>query len=122
MYGTASAGKADYVRSMGVTPIDYRSEDFVERIMQETHGEGVDVVFDAIGVDNFKRSYHVLAPGGELVTYGFYRASLNSGESPIGMLSEVIRWQWQSLMWNWFPEQERRAGFYSITELREEHP
>ena len=46
MYGTASQGKHDLVRRYGATPIDYRSEDFVERIRKETNGDGVDAVFD----------------------------------------------------------------------------
>ena len=74
-YGTASTGKQDYVASMGVTPTDYKTEDFVARIMEETGGQGVNIVFDAIGVDNFIRSYSVLKPGGLLVEYGLYPAA-----------------------------------------------
>ena len=40
MYGTASTAKQAYVRDLGVTPIDYKTEDFVERIMAETDGAG----------------------------------------------------------------------------------
>jgi len=48
MYGTASKPKHDLVSSLGATPIDYRNEDFVERIRGLT-GDGVDLVVDHIG-------------------------------------------------------------------------
>jgi NADPH:quinone reductase-like Zn-dependent oxidoreductase len=121
MYGTASAAKQDYVRSQGVTPIDYREEDFVSRIHQLTDGLGVDAVFDAVSVENFQRSYTALKPGGKLVTYGFYLASLE-GDNMLATGMEFLRWNWQQLLWRWFPEQEKTVGFYSITDMRAEHP
>lgn len=121
MYGTASTSKQDYVRALGVTPIDYKTEDFVERIMAETDGEGVDVVFDAIGIDNFARSYSVLAGDGLLVKYGLYRASLEES-SMRAVAWEFIRTLWQQKLWDWFPEDGKRATFYSIQDEREQHP
>jgi NADPH:quinone reductase-like Zn-dependent oxidoreductase len=118
MYGTASTAKQDYVRALGVTPIDYRTEDFTDRIRRETGGEGVDVVFDAIGVENFARSYEVLAPQGLLVKYGLYRASLE-GMSMLDMGWDALKMLWQQTLWDWFPEDGKRASFYSIQELRE---
>jgi NADPH:quinone reductase-like Zn-dependent oxidoreductase len=120
MYGTASTAKQDYVASMGVIPIDYKTENFVARIFQETDGQGVDIVFDAIGVENFKRSYSVLKANGLLVEYGLYQASLN--KSGLGLVSEFISWQWRELMWSWFGEEDRRTTFYSITDMRAEEP
>jgi NADPH:quinone reductase-like Zn-dependent oxidoreductase len=121
MYGTASGDKQDYVRSLGVTPIDYRKEDFVSRVNRETDGAGVDVVFDAVGVDNFKRSYSALKPGGQLVAYGFYLVTRDE-DSMLATAIEFLRWSWQQLLWRWFPEQERRVGFYSIAEHRQQQP
>ena len=121
MYGTASAGKQDYVRDLGVTPIDYREEDFVTRIDQETGGVGVDVVFDAVGVDNFRRSYGALKPGGQLLAYGFYQVTRDE-DSMLATAVEFLRWSWQQLLWSWFPDQERRVGFYSIADLRQQQP
>jgi NADPH:quinone reductase-like Zn-dependent oxidoreductase len=121
MYGTASTGKQDYVRELGVTPIDYQAEDFTVRIMEETDGVGVDVVFDAVGVDNFKRSYGVLAPGGVLVTYGLYKASLSEG-SRLGVAWPFVKMLWQMKLWDWFPENDKRVTFYSIQSQREAEP
>jgi NADPH:quinone reductase-like Zn-dependent oxidoreductase len=121
MYGTASASKHDYVRSLGVIPIDYRNEDFVARVQQETAMSGVDAAFDAISVDNFQRSYQSLAPNGRLVTYGFYLAT-RDGDSMLTSATEFLRWSWQRLLWQWFPEAQKSAEFYSIADVREEHP
>ena len=70
MYGTASQHNHDLVKSYGATPIDYRSEDFVERVRALT-GDGVDVVFDQIGgARQVWRSYRALRKGGRLIWFG----------------------------------------------------
>jgi NADPH:quinone reductase-like Zn-dependent oxidoreductase len=70
MYGTASPYNHELVSALGATPIDYRTEDFVERIRSLT-GDGVDVVFDPIGgARQLWRSYHALRKGGRLVWFG----------------------------------------------------
>jgi NADPH:quinone reductase-like Zn-dependent oxidoreductase len=69
MYGTASTGKQELVANLGATPIDYKKEDFVERIFRLT-GDGVDVVCDLVGGSNVPRSYKTLRPGGRLVVFG----------------------------------------------------
>lgn len=121
MYGTASSAKQDYLKGLGVNPIDYQSEDFVERIREANDDAGVDVVFDAISVDNFARSYSVLNPGGILVEYGLYLKTRDE-DSIVGLIGEFLSWQWQQMMWTWFPEQERRFAFYSIADMRSEQP
>ena len=70
MYGTASKHNHDLVSALGATPIDHRSEDFVERIRSLT-GDGVDAVFDPIGgARQLWRSYRALRKGGRLVWFG----------------------------------------------------
>ena len=69
-YGTASKHNHELVSALGATPIDYRSEDFVERIGSLT-SDGVDAVFDPIGgVRQLWRSYRCLRSGGRLVLVG----------------------------------------------------
>jgi NADPH:quinone reductase-like Zn-dependent oxidoreductase len=76
MYGTASKYNHELVSALGATPIDYRTEDFVQRIRDLTSGEaltgdGVDVVFDPIGgARQLWRSYRALRKGGRLVWFG----------------------------------------------------
>ena len=46
------------------------TEDIVARVRELTDGEGVPVVFDAVGKDTFDASLHSLRPRGMLVSYG----------------------------------------------------
>ena len=113
MYGTASQSKCKLVKQLGATPIDYKGEDFVERILSLT-GDGVDAVFDPIGGDNFKRSFRALRRGGKLVAYGFYHAVLGRGGSiPLDFL--------RLKLWNILPN-GRSTTFYSIGALRQKQP
>lgn len=73
MYGTASKAKHDTVTRFGATPIDYRNEDFVRRVLDMT-GDGVDAVFDPIGGTHLTQSYRALRKGGTLVAYGMSSA------------------------------------------------
>jgi NADPH2:quinone reductase len=70
MYGTASKHNHELVSALGATPIDYRTEDFVQRIRSLT-GDGVDAVFDPIGgARQVWRSYRALRKGGRLAWFG----------------------------------------------------
>lgn len=70
MYGTASQHNHELVSALGATPIDYQTEDFVERIRDLTE-DGVDVVFDPIGgARQLWRSNRALRKGGRLVWFG----------------------------------------------------
>ncbi|MXM67341.1 zinc-binding dehydrogenase [Streptomyces sp. HUCO-GS316] len=61
--GTASAGKHDFLREIGVDEaIDYRETDVAEAV------KDVDVVLDTIGGDTSVRSLRVLRPGGVTVS------------------------------------------------------
>ena len=61
--GTASAGKHDFLRSIGVDePVDYHAVDVNATIRD------VDVVLDTLGGDNPVRSLRTLRPGGLLIT------------------------------------------------------
>jgi NADPH:quinone reductase-like Zn-dependent oxidoreductase len=69
LYGTCSARDREAVERLGAVAIDYRSEDFVER-MRAVPGKGVDVVLDGLGGTLSLRSFRALRPGGRLVVYG----------------------------------------------------
>ena len=48
----------------------YRDEDFVERVKEITHGQGVHVVYDAVGRDTFLPSLDCLRRRGMIVNFG----------------------------------------------------
>ena len=48
--------------------IDYRSDDFVKKANEMTGGDGVDVIFDTISGETFKKSLNCLAYRDEIVT------------------------------------------------------
>ena len=62
--------------------VNYREEDFVERVMAATDGAGADVVLDNMGAKYLARNVSVLATGGRLVVIGMQggtRAELDLG-------------------------------------------
>lgn len=113
MYGTASKPKHELVAGLGATPIDYRSEDFAERVRELT-GDGVDAAFDAIGGDNFERSFKSLKRGGMLVAYGFYNDAMGKGGNVPSEFMKVA-------LWNILPN-GRSTTFYSIGALCKKCP
>lgn len=50
--------------------IEYRTEDFVERVREFTNGAGCDVVYDGIGQATFPGSLDCLRPFGTFVSFG----------------------------------------------------
>src|ERR687890_180754 len=63
--------KLDVCRELGAdTGINYRDEDFVERVREETGGRGVDVILDNMGGKYLSRNVDALAVGGRLVIIG----------------------------------------------------
>ena len=63
--------KAELAKAYGAAhTINYRSEDFVERVKEITGGKGVPYVYDSVGKDTFMGSLDCLAPFGTLATFG----------------------------------------------------
>ena len=50
--------------------INYRSENFIDRVREITDGKGVAVVMDSIGKDTWDGSLDCLAPLGMMITFG----------------------------------------------------
>ncbi len=66
-----SADKAALAKAHGCDhAIDYRTENFAERVREITNGAGVPVVYDSVGRDTFTASLDCLQPHGLLVSFG----------------------------------------------------
>ncbi len=72
MIGTAgSTEKIKLAKDHGYRRvINYREEDFVEKVMELTSGEGVDVVYDSVGKDTYPQSLKCLKRRGMWVSFG----------------------------------------------------
>ncbi|MFJ7917387.1 MULTISPECIES: medium chain dehydrogenase/reductase family protein [unclassified Lysinibacillus] len=112
MYGTASLAKHSIVSKFGAVPIDYRNEDFVDTLRIQAP-EGMDVVFDPIGGQNFERSMNTLSNNGRFIGYG-YTSILQQGDS------EEWAKEWESLAENRTTEKGNPVYLYSITSLKKE--
>jgi NADPH2:quinone reductase len=60
----AAAHGADHV-------INYRTDNFRERVLELTGGRGADVIFDPVGGDVFDQSLRCIAPEGRILPIGF---------------------------------------------------
>lgn len=66
-----SAEKAELAKAHGYTHIiNYREEDFVERVKEITGGKGCDVVYDSVGKDTYPGSLDCLKPLGLWASFG----------------------------------------------------
>ncbi|OTA52357.1 hypothetical protein K449DRAFT_340870 [Hypoxylon sp. EC38] len=54
-----SPSKFNYVKSLGVIPVDRNAPDLVEQVLALTNGEGVDVAYDAVGSEDSLRKSHL---------------------------------------------------------------
>ncbi|GGC14770.1 quinone oxidoreductase [Oxalicibacterium flavum] len=72
MIGTVSSDeKAELAKAHGCAHvINYRKENFVERVRELTDGQGVPVVYDSVGKETFFDSLDCLSPLGMMVSYG----------------------------------------------------
>jgi NADPH:quinone reductase-like Zn-dependent oxidoreductase len=99
MYGLASSSKHHVLAEYGATPIDYRTQDFIELIRQ-AELDGLNTVFDGMGGDHIKRGFQVLGRGGTLVAYG----------NPLSF-SHMLKFLGQIILFNLLPN-GKSAKFY----------
>jgi putative PIG3 family NAD(P)H quinone oxidoreductase len=80
-----SQAKLDVCRELGAEfLVNYREEDFVERVRELTKGHGADVILDNMGAKYLARNVEALAVNGRLVTIGLMGG--RKGELDMGML------------------------------------
>jgi NADPH2:quinone reductase len=84
VFATAgSDAKCRVCESLSARAINYKTEDFVERVRAFTGGRGVDVILDMVSGDYVARELEALAEGGRLVaiaTLGGASAALDMGK------------------------------------------
>lgn len=64
---TGGVVKTEFVKKLGVTPIDHKAHDFNEQVMKMTKNEGVDVIIDILGGPQLQNHMKLLRPRGRLV-------------------------------------------------------
>jgi putative PIG3 family NAD(P)H quinone oxidoreductase len=80
-----SKNKLDLCAELGAeVTINYRDEDFVERVRAESDGAGADVILDIMGAAYLDRNVDALATGGRIVVIGMQGGA--KGELNIGKL------------------------------------
>jgi len=90
--GTASPGKHDRLRQMGVSAsIDYRSQDFEEEVRRLTGGNGVDIALDAVGGESFKKSYKSLSDMGRLFLFGVSSLAPGTKRNLVAALTGILK-------------------------------
>jgi len=78
VFTTCRSSNFDLVKSLGADyVIDYRSQDYVEVILSETKGKGLDLVYDTVGGDTLSRSIGLMKPFGRMVSIVNTTESLN---------------------------------------------
>lgn len=78
--------KAEQARAAGCTHVvNYRRENFVERVRELTGGRGCDVVYDGIGKDTYPGSLDCLKPRGLWVSFGNASGKIESFD--LGLLA-----------------------------------
>ena len=71
VYATASKGKWDFLKSIGVDHVmDSRSQEFAEEVKRRTDGHGVDVVLNSLAGDFIPSSLSTVRKGGSFVEIG----------------------------------------------------
>ncbi|MFG2604853.1 medium chain dehydrogenase/reductase family protein [Streptomyces sp. NPDC048514] len=106
--GTASARHHEALRERGVTPVDYRGDGVAARI-RELAPDGVHAVFDHVGGRGIVDSWHLLAAGGTLVSYGSASTRDDTGSKQWPVLKLLGRvWLWNSL------PNRRHACFFNV--------
>ena len=64
--------KAALVKGLGAdVVVNYRVDDFVERVLEATSGAGVELCFDGVGGETTMQSLRCLGPGGRHLVVGF---------------------------------------------------
>lgn len=70
-----SVAKAEACEQLGAIAINYREQDFVAVIKEQTQGKGVDVILDMVGGSYIQRNFSVAAKDARIVNIAFLQGS-----------------------------------------------
>lgn len=105
--GTAAPRHHDSLRDLDVIPVDYHAD--VPGAVRKIAPEGVDAVFDHLGMRSLPGSWRLLAPGGTLVSYGTAATRDDTGAKQLPVLKILAQvWAWNAL------PNGKHAYFYNI--------
>ncbi len=91
VFGTASAGKHAALRAEGCAhPIDYHATDYAAEVRRLTGGEGVDIVLDPLGGNDWRKGLKLLRPCGRLVAFGFANLASGQRRRPARVAAQVL--------------------------------
>ena len=78
VFTTCRSSNFDFVKSLGADyAIDYRSQDYVQVVLKETGGKGVDLMYDTVGGDTMSKCISLMKPYGRMVSIVNTTESLN---------------------------------------------
>ncbi|GAB2602023.1 NADPH:quinone reductase [Paractinoplanes abujensis] len=106
--GTASSRHHTAVEKLGAAPVDYRDPDMARRIA-DLVPNGADAVFDHVGGEGLKESWHLLHKRGTLVSYGIASIKDEPGSAQLAYMKLFS----QLFMWNNSPN-GKSAKFYNF--------
>lgn len=76
VFATAgSAEKCAAISALGATAINYREQDFVALIKEQTQGQGVNVILDMVGGEYIQHNFSAAAKDGRIVNIAFLQGS-----------------------------------------------
>lgn len=117
MVGTASAPNHDLIESYGAKAVDYRADDYEQRL-RTAAGDGFDAIFEGAGS---RLSRSLVKRGGTLVLYGFsgplrvnQSSRLRFGMAAASGLLGIVAWGVLPNGKSW--------KFYDISSTRKKHP
>ncbi|HEX2580946.1 MAG TPA: NAD(P)H-quinone oxidoreductase [Dongiaceae bacterium] len=86
-----SDNKCNKCKQLGANlAINYRQEDFVARVMEETKGAGANVILDMVGGEYIARNLRCLARDGRLVQIAFQNGSI----AKLDLAHVMVKRQW----------------------------
>jgi len=91
IFGRASKGKHEYLRSIGVQHCIDNDEDYVAACRRVVGDKGIDLVLDPVGGKSWREGYDLLGPCGRLVGFGLSSAASGKTRNLFHALGQVIR-------------------------------